>query len=249
MELLAKSNFKGTIICTDGSLISALKAGVTPKKFPKFFVLTIDPYIWIKKHYDDPIVNKYGKKINGIFPTIASPLVVKRARQAGIKIHWLHLLFDYNQGKTSFNKISALMVRAKHHSSGLPAIQTGGNVGTSAWFVAWQIFHCGTVALIGMNHGWTEDDPLEKIFSKDGPYTKAISTEKQKSLMKRVYHPQFKTYCFLDPVFQFYRMAFREFISRSPSWLRTINATEGGSIFGKKVICMKFNSFLTKYKS
>ena len=37
LKLLAKSNFKGSIICTDRMLIPTLKAGITPKKFPKFF--------------------------------------------------------------------------------------------------------------------------------------------------------------------------------------------------------------------
>ena len=37
LELLAKSNYNGSIICTDGSLINALKSGITPEKFPKFY--------------------------------------------------------------------------------------------------------------------------------------------------------------------------------------------------------------------
>ena len=54
------------------------------------------------------------------------------------------------------------MVRAKNHTNGLPALQTGGNVGTSSWFVSWKILQCNVVALIGINHAWEEDDPLEK---------------------------------------------------------------------------------------
>ena len=38
LELLAESNYQGSIICTDGSLIGALEAGITPEKFPKFYV-------------------------------------------------------------------------------------------------------------------------------------------------------------------------------------------------------------------
>ena len=30
-------------------------------------------------------------------------------------------------------------------------------------------------------------------------------------------------------------MALKEFITRSPKWVSTINATEGGSIFGPKI--------------
>jgi hypothetical protein len=39
-------------------------------------------------------------------------------------------------------------------------------------------------------------------------------------------------------------MCLREFIIRSPDWVKTINATEGGSIFGKRIICKTFREFL-----
>jgi len=99
LELLAQSNYNGSIVCTDGSLINVLKAGITPEKFPKFYVVTIDPYQLIEKLYDDPIITKFGSKINGIFSVITHPKAVNLARNAGIKIHWLHTLFDYDEGK------------------------------------------------------------------------------------------------------------------------------------------------------
>ena len=96
-------------------LAPVLKAGITPEKFPKFFVATIDPLELLKKFYMDDIIKKYGSKINGIFSSVVHPNIVAKAREAGIKIHWVHSLFDYNEGKKSFNQISALIVRAKYH--------------------------------------------------------------------------------------------------------------------------------------
>ncbi len=247
LELLANSNYKGTIVCTDGSLINALKMGITPKKFPKYFVVTIDAREEIKESYDDAIVDKYGSLIQGIFSTLTNPLTIKRARQSGIKIHWLHTLFDYNKGKTSFNKISALMVRAKNHPHGLPAIQTGGNVGTSSWFVSWQLLKCTTVTLIGINHGWGENDSWDVILSHG--YTHSpIQMDKDNPLFQKlfpkIYNPEFKCYSILDPIFQYYSKALKEFISRSPSYVTTINATEGGCIFGERIKCLTLNEFL-----
>ncbi|MBT5759074.1 MAG: hypothetical protein HOI55_05405, partial [Candidatus Marinimicrobia bacterium] len=162
-----------------------------------------------------------------------------------------HSLFDYNEGKKSFNQISALMVRAKNHANGLPAIQTGGNVGTSSWFVGWKLLKCSTVALIGINHGWEEDDSWETILScgNNHDISKGIdqSSPVFEKLFKKVYNPDFQSYCILDPLFQFYSMALKEFISRSPQWLTTINATEGGSIFGERIKSMKFEEFLKKH--
>jgi hypothetical protein len=50
----------------------------------------------------------------------------------------------------------------------------------------------------------------------------------------------------MDPIYQFYSNALKEFISRSPKWLSTINATEGGSIFGEKITSMQLLEFLEK---
>src|SRR5438309_7302710 len=93
LELIANSDYNGSIICCDGALITTLNAGVTPEKFPKFYVVTIDPNDSVKKFYNDAIVDKYGSKIKGIFSTVVKPTTVERARQAGIKVYWLHPLF------------------------------------------------------------------------------------------------------------------------------------------------------------
>jgi hypothetical protein len=251
LKLLAESDYKGNIICCDGKLIDALKAGVTPSKFPNFFVTTIDPIPEVEQHYDDQIVNDFGPKIKGIFTVLTNPNVVNRARKAGIKIHWLHSLFDNNEGKKSFNQISRLIVRAKNHTNGLPAIQTGGNVGTSSWFIGWKILKCSTIALIGINHGWEESDSWETILSHGHNYDVSKGIDRNSStfekLFKKIYNPDFNCTCILDPLFQFYSMGFKEFISRSPDWLTTINATEGGSIFGDRIQSMKFEIFLKKY--
>jgi len=252
LKLLVESDYQGSIVCCDGKLIDALNAGITPERFPKYYVATIDPYPKIQSYYDDAIVDRYGSKIKGIFTVLTNPKAVERAKQSGIDIHWLHSLFDYNEGKKSFNQISALMVRAKNHLNGLPGIQTGGNVGTSSWFISWQILKCATVALIGINHGWEEDDSWEKILCH-GNFDLLKNIDQNdpslKQLFKKIHNPEFNCNCILDPVFQFYSSALKEFISRSPEWVNTINATEGGSIFGDRIVCTKSHEFLQKYHS
>ena len=197
----------------------------------------------IKRNYDDPIVDEYGSGIKAVFSVVSHPDAVRRARKSGMKIHWMHSLVDYNEGKKSFNYITSIMVRAKNHSNGLPAIQTGANVGTSSWFVGWKILKCNKIALIGINHGWEEDDPWDLILSHTlnnnelptQPIEIDKSTESFKKLFPKLYNPDLDSYFILDPIFQLYRSALLEFIERSPDWLYTYNATEGGSIFGSRV--------------
>ena len=251
LKLLAESSFNGIIICTDGVLKKALETGVTPEKFQKFYVVTIDAYKEIKDLYDNEIVSKYGKQIKGIFSTFSHPDAVEKARSSGISIHWIHPLFDYQEGRKSFNNIAGLMVKVKH-PNGLPAIQTGGNTGTSSWFVAWRILKCKTVCLIGIDHGWTTKDSLERIishgFAFEPPNIKQDDPNFEK-LFPKIFNPEFKTFCILDPIFQYYSNALKEFISRSPEDVLTINATEGGSIFGNRVICKQFQDFLECFKN
>jgi hypothetical protein len=249
LQLLSTSNFSGSIVCCDGKLIDTLKAGVTPEKFPNFYVVSIDPGSHITKWFEHPLISEFGSKIKGIFTTIASPITVEQARKSGIKIHWMHSLFDYDAGKKSFNYISSIMVRSKNHVNGLPAIQTGGNAGTSSWFVSWKILQCTKVVLIGMNHGWNEDTPMDIITKHGVSFARSYdeSSPSFKRLFPKIYNPELKKYCILDPIFQYYREAMLEFISRSPSWLQTINATEGGSLFGNKLLSMKFSDFLAEY--
>ena len=249
LKLLASSNFQGTIICCDGKLADALNAGVTPEKFPKYFVTTIDPYSRTKRYYEHEIIKSYGSKIKGIFSIVTHPTTVENARKRGIQIHWVHSLLDYNEGIKSFNNVSALMIRSMNPAHRLPAIQTGGNTGTASWFIAWQILKCTEVALIGINHGWEEEDSWEKIIFH-GETSKEISegidrnSPTFKKLFKKIHNPDFNTNCIIDPLFQFYSEAFKEFIIRSPEWLTTINSTEGGSIFGERIKSIKFADFL-----
>ena len=244
------SNYNGAIICTDGALATVLKAGITPDKFPEFYVVTMDPISETARYYKDEIINKYRGKIKGIFSTVSNPITVEKARKLGIEIFWFHSLVDYNEGEKSFNQISALMTRAKNHENGLSAIQTGGNVGTTSWFLGWKILNCKTITLIGINHGWEDTDSWETIMTHNG-MCKMVEMDKNsksfKKLFPRIYNPDFDCYCILDPIFQYYSAGLKEFIFRSPEEIETINATEGGCIFGDRIKSMKLEKFLTKF--
>jgi len=252
LKKLVSSDYQGTIVTTDGALINCLKEGVTPERFPNFYVVSIDTHESTFGLYDDEIVNEYGHKINGIFSTVTFPPTAQRARDAGISIHWLHALLDYNEGKKSFNQISAIMTRAKNHPNGLPAIQTGGNAGTASWFVAWKILKIVTIGLIGIDHSWNENDSWETItthgnahLNTPGMTDVAKDSSAFKRLFPKIYNPEFNCTCILDPIFQYYSEALKEFISRSPNWVNTINATQGGCIFGHRIECMNLETFLS----
>ena len=248
LEKLAKSNFQGIILCTDGILENVLKAGVTPDKFPKFYVVTIDTNEEIKFFYDNKTVQKYGKKIKCLLSTTIPQSTYNAIKKSQLEIFWLHTLFDYNKGKSSFNYISGQMTRSKTHPNGFPAIQTGGNVGTSCWIVAWSILKCNYIGLIGIDHGYSVDTPWE-IINKYHQIPNNINKESTafKKAYPKIYNPDYDSYCIQDPVFQYYSKALKEFIPKAPKWTKTINATEGGAIFGDGIECTTLYNFLKNY--
>ena len=162
-----------------------------------------------------------------------------------MKIFWLHALFDHNKTKTSFNYIANTMTKIKNHDKGLPAIQTGGNVGTSSWMISWSILKSHSVVLLGIDHGyssemsWDEIDKYHKI-----PSDVDKNSESFQKAYPTIYNPDFDCYCKQDPIFQYYSKALVEFIPKSPSWVNTINATGGGAIFGPRITCTDFVQYL-----
>ena len=244
LEILAKSNYNGTIICADGSLINVLKSGVTPDKFKKFFVITIDAQERQKKSYDDPIVKKYGNQIKCILSSTVSPHTYNIVKESGMETYWLHTLVDYDKGKTSFNYISSIMTKTEKNPKGLPAIQTGGNVGTSAWIVAWSILKHSHVGLIGIDHGYysnersSDDHFLPNTSNNNIEFKKAYPT---------IHNSIFNVTCTQDPIFQYYSNALKEFIVKASKYVTTINATEGGAIFGDGIQCTTLNYFIDNY--
>lgn len=249
LKLLAESDYDGTIICADGAMPKVLKSGVTPDRFKKFYCLTVDAQEWQQDFFLEPICKKFGKQIRCILSTTASPKVYYAAKAAGMNVYWTHTLIDYNRDKTSFNKIAGLMTRVKNHKNGIPAIQTGANVGTAAWIVAWSIFKCPTVGLIGIDHGYDADTSWDKIESHSAPITKDMTEDKKifDRAYPTIYNPFFNSYCKQDPPFVYYSNALKEFAKRTKNKVKTINATEGGAIFGDGIECMKFSDFLEKF--
>ena len=73
------------------------------------------------------------------------------------------------------------------------------------------------------------------------------NSESFKKLFPRIYNPDFDCYCILDPIFQYYSAGLKEFIFRSPQDIKTINATEGGCIFGDRINSMKLEEFLIRF--
>jgi hypothetical protein len=250
LEVLANSNYKGVIACTDRMLAPCLKNGITPKKFPRFFVLSMDPYEVTIKYYQDEIIKKYSKKISIVMSTCTIHETVEICKNYGFNIFWYHPLIDDFRKLESINKIMNMMSKSDKNPDGFPGLQTGGNVGCFSWIFSWAVLGCSPIGLIGLNMGVDGNTPIEKT----AHYSQVLNhfnNEKSKvsKRYRKVFNKEYGTETLLDPVFDFYREAFLDLVVRTPRWTRTVNATEGGSLFGNRIENMKFTDFLTLIKS
>ena len=249
LELLGKSTFSGTIVCCDGALPTVLENGVDPEKYSGFFVVTIDAQENQKKIYEKEITKKFGKKIKCVLSTTVPTSTYQAARDAGMEVYWLHTLFDYDKGPSSFNYISGIMTKSKNHEKGLPAIQTGGNVGTSSWVIAWSILKSKIVCLLGLDQGYPEDADLETLDYHKFPKEILKKGDVFDRAFPLVYNPEFDCKCRQDPIFQYYCNALKEFIDTVSDRVTTYNATEGGALFGKNIHCTRFKDFLLNHQN
>lgn len=242
LDILAKSDYKGAICATDGMLIECLKKHIIPT-----ITVTVDGSPIIKKWFNHPLVKKHGQDIKIILPATVNNEVYQTCVRNKCKVFWYNPMFDIIFRNESFTRIANLMTRTKNTPKGLVTSQAGGNSGSATWIMAMALLKRAPICLIGMDLSYPEGTNLEET-----PYFSGVTKPEQVSFMyKKIYHPHFKTKALIDAVFWHYRKGFLEMQKSTPSWYRyyggTINASEGGSIFGRFIKCMTFKNFLNKY--
>ena len=245
LEILSNSNYKGAVVCTDRMLIPCLKNGITPEKFSKFYVLTIEPKDVTMKYYEDKIIQKHKKGILVVLSTCTRHETVEVCKKNGLKIFWFHPLIDDFRKLGSINKTMNMMSKSEKNPRGLSGMQTGGNVGSFGWVFSWAILGCSPISLIGLDLGHPADTPLEN--TRHYPeYLRIFKNNKSQAskYFKKITNTDLKVKVLSDPIFDFYREAFLDLVTRTPKWTRTINATEGGSLFGKGIKNMKLKDVL-----
>ena len=250
LEMLAKSDYRGTIIATDGALIECLKRGIDPTNYENFYSITVDGNReLITKWYDNDLVKQHGKNVKAILCSSVAPNVVEACEKNGVEVFWFHPLFDDYRQVESYTKIEQFATKCEKHKNGLPAMQAGGHAGATAWVLSWVVLRKSPVALIGLNLGYTPETPLEKTYYWDSlKQATGGNSMFMSQAYQTIHNPDYNVDAIVDPVFAHYREAFRDLAASTPSWVSTVNCTEGGSLFGERIKCTTFQEFLEKHK-
>ena len=251
LEKLAASDYAGALFLSDGILIDALKKGVTPDKFPDFYILSVDgnrEKIW--KWYDDPLVDQYANKIKFILNSTVAHNVYERIKKAGGEVYWFNAMMDYWPGQESVTRVMSASLRSPRRPNGLVRIATAGNAGASLWIQACSIFRRFTIGLIGLDMGYADGTPLEQTYYYDKLF-KAVqgNMEFVKAQFSTMYNPDFKCMVLQDPIFKHYTSSFYEMLATGQRVVKTYNSSHGALVGRPDVSleCIEFDEFLSRF--
>jgi hypothetical protein len=264
LDRIKAAGYQGSIVAIDGSFVRCLKGGINPD-----YVLTLDPHSTrLVRWFGDPdfeenmkgddyfsrqdldiafrnnsiaenlrnieLVNQFGKGKKLIICSSAPKNVVERTRDIGMDDYWWAPLVDDPNHPESLTR---KMVRA----TGLPAMNTGGTVGTAAWVFAHTVLRIPRVAVVGMDLGYYKAD------------TTYFQTQTYHTLKDRVgedniqdFFPEF-TYpgtgerFYTDPTYFWYRQNMLDLVNASSA--KVYNCTGGGTLVGDGIECIEIEDF------
>lgn len=270
IERLRDAAYEGTIIAADGAYAACLRAGLIPD-----FVVTLDPHDtrmvrWfgdpdyeahirdddyferqdldvearanaVKRNYDDlALIDRHASKTRAIVASSAPRTVVDRIVQAGFDAYWWNPLVDDPTKPGSLTK-------AIFDILPLPCLTTGGTVGTAAWAFAVQVLKPRLLAVAGMDLGYYPDTgiPLTQTYYELLEMAGG-DEERVKEFFTWLDFPLTGETFMTDPTYFWYRKNFLHLAKRAP--LRTLNCTEGGTLFGDNIDCVGLDDFLARAK-
>ena len=239
LNALAESNFynkhEGVIISTAHSLVWCLEAGVVPD-----YVTMIDASEKMIDFFDDPLVEKYSKKMTGLFSITVQRDVLDR--WDGEKLFFVPII----PHMTTPNVQSVIAILFE----GTTVLDCMANCGSFSWNVA-RYIGCNPIALIGMDMSFKPDFPV-----KETPYYEPLRSlcSSEKEMISEWFrfhtHSFFGTNCYTDYVHDSFCTgsisifkAYKEILD-----LNTINCTEGGVIDDPEIENAWFKDWLAGWE-
>lgn len=258
------SGYRGTIIAIDGSYVRCIKANLEPD-----YVLTLDPHPnRIVRWFGDPdfernlegddyfsrqdldiafrtnsidenrrniaLVDQHGRGRKLIMCSAAPRNVVERTKAVGFDTYWWAPLVDNPDKPES-------LTRAIVRETRLPAMNTGGTVGTAAWVFALTVLKIPRIAVVGMDLGYYKADT--SYFQTQTYYTlrDRVGEDNMQDYFPEFSYPGSDEVFYTDPTYFWYRSNILDLIAASGTTV--FNCTGGGTLSGPGVECMEVEDF------
>lgn len=236
-----------TIIATDGAYIQCLKAGIKPD-----WVITIDPHPtrivrWFGDHdYErNNAGDDYFSRQDLDIRMRGASAQENEANIALVDANFVKLAICSSAPANLVARTSAFdrywfaplvdspdepgLTRQICDATGLPALNTGGTVGTASWVFAHQVLGSSSIAVVGMDFGYPIGTPLENtqewnltggdpdLYPKHGDY-------------------------YTSPTYWWYRSNFLDLLYAADATVT--NCSEAGLLYGDRVRQMKLEEWL-----
>ena len=262
---IKRSGFVGSIIAIDGSYLGCVKAGLKPD-----YVLTLDPHpTRVVRWFGDPeyeknsdgddyfkrqdldvsfrnnsiqqnlkdidLVDRQSSGVRLIICSTAPATVVARVRAARFESFWWAPLVDDPAKQDS-------LTRAIVRETGLPAMNTGGTVGTAAWVFASTVLNIPRVAAVGMDLGYYKEDTGYKLTQTYYSLLNRVGEEHIHEYFPEFTFPSTGERFYTDPTYYWYRGNLLDLVAASKTTL--YNCTGGGTLFGEGIECLELEDFV-----
>ncbi|MEE9250330.1 MAG: 6-hydroxymethylpterin diphosphokinase MptE-like protein [Alphaproteobacteria bacterium] len=257
------------VVASDGAIGHCLRTGITPD-----YIVSVDPdntriVRWLgdynltpEKLEDDyfrrqdldahfntdeverneeqiRLVNAAGPKIKAALSTSASPEVRTRCYDSGMDVYWWNPIYDDPSDRNS-------ATRKLFEANGVPCMNAGGNVGTSAVVFAAKILGARRVVMVGMDFSYYADTPIE-CTQYYGEFRSFMTDAEIPYAFKTIHNPHLGEDYYTDPAYYWYRESFLE-LARHMTGCEVVNATEGGILFGGNVIWRSVDDVMSVMK-
>ena len=266
-KVLKDGGYKGAIIATESAIFQCLQIGLVPS-----LIVSVDPHSErIKRWFGDPqlpekieddyfrrqdldesfanehehnkkllaLLDQYGRQLRIALSTSASKAVVDRVMEIGMEVYWWNPMLDDPDQRDGITRAVCLENRA-------PAMNAGGNVGTSSWMMAHAVLGKKQVALTGIDFGYYADTPYEKTQYYDRAVA-LLGTDRLDDFFIRIFNPDLDKWFYTDPAYYWYRQAFLELLQDADC--TTYNCTNGGVLFGGGIVTMDLVQFIQQTKA
>lgn len=268
-ERIRQSGYAGTIVATESALGYCLRNGITPHvivtldphptRIVRFLgdrsldaaKLGADDYF--RRQDLDPhlerelesnrellrVIDQHGPNVCAAICSSASPAVVDRVYESGMKPFWWNPFFDdYDLPDSWTRRIHAL--------NGRPCLNAGGNVGSAAWVIAAAVLEKKRIAVVGMDFGYYDDTPFEKTqYYKE--ILALVGPDALEEVYVRIHNPHVGRDFYTDPAYLWYRNSFLEMAAEADC--TTFNCTGGGILFGDPIVFTPLDDFLAQTAS
>lgn len=261
------ANYRGGLVVTDSAMYNCLRNQVIPD-----LVVTVDPHHermlrWFgdpgmsheslekddyfrRQDLDDSfareiqvndqimaLMREYGSQIRIALSVGSAPNLVRRVFEIGMDVFWWLPMLD---DPDSTDGITARLMA----ETGFPAINAGGNVGTSCWMIAEAILEKKHVALVGIDFSYYENTPYRST-QYYYELSNIVGEENLGKAFVRIYNPYEKAWYYTDPAYMWYRNGFLDLARIADC--TTYNCTEGGILFGDGIQFIPLQDFLGRF--